>query len=126
MKYTAYLLALAICFMALQPAVSKVYALVSNHSSSCEMACCKNKASVAKEVKSCCKGKHEKKTSTDSCCDKGLCNPFGLCSCCFMYSSERNAHQFFPQGIISKLNRSFTGKAVSDYLADCFHPPEIV
>jgi hypothetical protein len=114
MKFTALLLAVYISFLMSQPS------LVTINTSS----------SLAKKTSHrCCapkkEAKQDRKDQSKNKCANGMCNPFGECPCCLGLSSEP-VYQFFSYVSMEELIASPSAHLFSNYLADCFHPPEIV
>ena len=111
MKIIAYILAFAIGFLTLQPAAQHPCMGVTHYAA----------------LPSCCKEKlaHSTKKESGNCCDNGVCNPFGMCNCCSINNPERSL-VFFISATINTFNAYADNKFTSSYLADCFHPPEII
>jgi len=113
MKHLSFILATYICLLTVQPVVTRVYASFNKQTESCGHDCCKHKPIS------------ENKHHSNNCCDDGVCNPFGICNCCFVFNSVQVAVQFNTNSVMHKLVSSEENNLVSSFSSDCFHPPEI-
>ena len=113
MKLTAFILASYILLLTVQPVAVQVYLSVTHHTQTCHMACCKHKQG------------ENTKHDANNCCDKGICNPFGMCNCCFVYNESATTVGYDKLAINNKFIAKDDNNLVSSYLSDCFHPPEI-
>ncbi len=113
MKLTALMLATYISLLTIQPVAEQLYSSLTNHKEVCTMACCKHKQAM------------NNKQFPNNCCNKGICNPFGMCNCCFVYNQKETtiAYNNFIQ--TNKLIAAAENNFVSSFMSDCFHPPEI-
>ena len=113
MKLTAFILATYISLLTVQPVAELIYSSLTNHKETCEMACCKHKQA------------NNTKQDANNCCDKGVCNPFGMCNCCFVYNQTQTTIEYNNFAQTNKLNTTVENNFVSSFMSDCFHPPEI-
>src|SRR5258706_7629525 len=114
MRIAVLILASYISFLTVQPMVSPVYVCelkVENKKDSC----CEK--SLAKEC--------QKQNSEEDPCANGICNPFGQCTCC-LAAPEPSIQQFSKVTQSLDFNVLASVSFFSSYLADCFHPPEVV
>jgi hypothetical protein len=80
-----------------------------------------------KDQHSCCEKKQESKSQKKNSCENqcpGICNPFGQGSCCLYTNATPLSLEVAI--ILSDLNSSTSANLLSNYLADCFHPPEVI
>lgn len=56
----------------------------------------------------------------------GICNPFMLCACCSVITIAPLAVELFPAVLETKQGIPLSTGLVSNFLSDCFHPPEFV
>jgi hypothetical protein len=113
MKVTTFILATYISLLTVQPVEELIYALLTNYMETSNMTCCENKQL------------NNTKQDPNSCCGNGVCNPFGMCSCCFFYKHTQTTIQYYNLTQINKLNTAVEKNLVSSFISDCFHPPEI-
>ena len=113
MKFIAFILATYISLLTVQPVAEQVYASLGNKRQACTMACCKHKE-TKKTKKEC-----------NNCCDKGVCNPFGMYNCCFVYNPTQTMMSYAKFTEKNKFIPATENNFVSSFLSDCFHPPEI-
>jgi hypothetical protein len=113
MRITALILASYISFLTAQPMMSPAYG------------CSTNKVEK-KFSHSCCEKKEAKsetqKTKNNTC--PGVCNPFGQGTCCLGVSSPFS-FRFAALTCTKDFNSLTSVNLLSNYLADCFHPPEV-
>src|SRR5258706_5771271 len=114
MRIAAFTLAFYLSFLTAQPMVSQVYV-------------CSTKVVEKKMTHSCCAKKESKseKQSTKKCPCPGVCNPFGHGTCC-LGSTPTLSYQFNVENSTREFNSLASANLSSNYLADCFHPPEVV
>lgn len=115
MKQTAFILATFILLLTIQPALTGLFSIIDKPTSElCSDNCCKNDLTDNSENK-----------NTENCCSNGICNPFEHCACCVGVTIVQQIPQ--PITIVKReLKRITSDNFFSKYLADCFHPPEIV
>ena len=113
MKIIAFILATYISLLTVQPVAEQIYASFTHKEKVCTMACCKNKHA------------RDNKEDANNCCNKGVCNPFGMCNCCFIYNQPQTTIAFNNVALSNKLVPSTENNFISTFLSDCFHPPEI-
>ncbi len=111
MKSISLILATFICLLTVEPVAIQIYSSVTHKKDTCTMACCKRMM--------------DKKHTKNNCCTNGICNPFGMCNCCFVYSASEMNITFGNTFSNSKIERKEENNVVSSYLSDCFHPPEL-
>jgi hypothetical protein len=120
MKLTAFILATYISFLTVQPLTKVIYsALTQQTEECCGDNCCENEQADNKQ-----------KSDTDNqdpnnCCPNGICNPFEQCACCFSVTVEQPTYHYLATIIINKYILPTAESTTSNYIADCFHPPEI-
>jgi hypothetical protein len=121
MKTTAFILFSLFSLFNLQPMLLHDLCIEQIEASVKETACCSEEGSCNMEAT-----ETTDKTSSDDCSDHGVCNPFMACFCCY----------YLPNGVIgmeppflmdgSVAIRSVNEHILSNYPADCWHPPELV
>lgn len=116
MKFTALLLSAYINFLMVQPASVEVSLTSSSVKKYSKQSCCTLKKETQKQD---CQ-----KPSKDNCA-KGICNPFGECTCCLAISIVPS-YQFSSFVPAKELIETPSADLFSHYLADCFHPPKEV
>lgn len=114
MKHLSFILATYICLLMVQPVAEKVYASFFKQTESCSHDCCKHKPVS------------ENNHPSNNCCDDVVCNPFGMCNCCFVFNSVQVAVQFNTITVSNKLVSSEENNLISSFSSDCFHPPEFL
>ena len=114
MRIISFILVTYISLLTVQPVGAQIYSSLFHKSEKvCTHECCKKKS-----------GSPSKKEK-GNCCDKGVCNPFGMCNCCFVFNSDTSSITFKVPFIKNKISSSSENNPVSSFISDCFHPPEI-
>ncbi len=111
MKISSLLLAIYICLLTVQPVAARVYDSLNQQSET--HACCKHKTSP------------DNKRNMNNCCDNGVCNPFGMCTCCFVFNPVQTILEFKNSVYAKTFTSEPENNLVSFFTSDCFHPPEI-
>src|SRR5258707_2237431 len=114
MRIAVFILASYIAFLTVQPVVSPVYVCALKVENKKDGCCEKG---LAKDC--------QKQNSEDDPCANGICNPFGQCTCC-LAAPEPSIQQSTRDALSIDLNTLASVNFLSSYLADCFHPPEVV
>jgi hypothetical protein len=80
----------------------------------CEIQCC-----MAEENESC-------DMSDMECCPPGMCNPTQCCYCCFICTLDNKKIEI--NIFQTNINTTYSEKqyALSDFVSDCWQPPEMV
>jgi hypothetical protein len=115
MRIAAFILATYIAFLTPQPMMSPADA-------------CSTTKVAKKLAHSCCEKKESKqsqKQNSKECPCSGVCNPFGQGTCCLGFLSPLS-FQFLNLASAKDFNSLTSVNWFSNYLADCFHPPEVV
>lgn len=114
MRITIALMVCYLCFLTIQPMVSPVYA-------------CEKK--VGEKISHRCRDKEQsdgcERQAAGECPASGVCNPFGTCTCCFAAAAP-SFFEFTRSTAVFDFNVFISANLLSNYLADCFHPPEQV
>jgi hypothetical protein len=78
----------------------------------------------------CCKKKDQHK-GTNSCkdasaCNRDFCNPFVPCGISIVHRTQQPDFVNPVLGLSKKKKPTINEPIISDYLADCWHPPELL
>jgi len=106
MKWLSIILVLCLFVLTVQPVVSDVYAMAKHHAC-CDRSCCKDKQGPAK-------------------CMPETCNTCASCTSCLGFFDEQAGFKFTKEKGAKVFTSTDTEKLVSDYIANCFQPPEMV
>jgi hypothetical protein len=112
MKLRAAIFATIIAFLTIQPAFSKNPMGNFDEKKACTDMC---------HMKKKC-SKESSKENKD--CSSNGCNPFMPCAIGNFFLDEKPYHQNEPVLVLSHEIIIKNDKAVSSYIADCWHPPE--
>ena len=114
MRLATFLLASYITFLTVQPMVSPAYA-------------CSTKK-IERKIHTCCEKKESKQSQKENSRENqcpGVCNPFGQGTCCLGAAPSCTYH-FNTEIALSDFDSFTSANFLSNYVADCFHPPEVV
>lgn len=106
MKWIAVLLVSCMFVLTVQPVMSNVYAMTKHHTC-CDHSCCKDKQAPGR-------------------CMPESCNACATCASCLGFFNERQGFKFNTSDGAKVFASTDTEKLVSNYLANCFHPPKMV
>ncbi len=111
MKFVATILFLIITFLTVAPIVSLIPANTE----------CSNNCSSADNNENTC----DEQNGRD-CCPNGICNPFEVCTCCVTLPTENNKIKIavYQTALLNK--QTAENSALTDFTADCWHPPKTV
>gem|GEM_PF-2858067 len=106
MKWIAVLLVSCMFVLTVQPVMSNVYAMTKHHTC-CDHSCCKDKQAPGR-------------------CMPESCNACATCASCLGFFNDRQGFKFNTADVAKVFASTDTEKLVSNYLANCFHPPKMV
>lgn len=119
MRVTAFILASWIFFLMALPALTKFYS--SNKTECyCETQCCNASDECADSPA------QDKEPEPNGCTPNTNCNPVECCTCCETVVLEKPSFNFVMNILPVHFVPMVNSKVISNYSAECFHPPEIV
>lgn len=110
MRVAAFILASWIFFLMALPALTKFYSL-SRTESYCDIQCCNSS---------------DNEPDPNGCTPTANCNPVESCTCCVALVIEKPSFNFVMNILPVHFVPMVNSKVISNYSAECFHPPEIV
>ncbi len=118
MKIFSAVLATLILFLTMQPLLANLNFIAYKEAKAVDN-CCTNKQNT--------RSSKQKQEKDKNCCNNGHCdNPFLACANCYFINRDQSTFPFAQGFMQTKKIRLINDKALSIYIQDFWHPPEIV
>lgn len=120
MKLLYFILATYIFSLTISSSVTDVYNSLTSNTTEvhCGTNCCSNIPAEEKQNPS--------EEDSNGCCPNGFCNPFESCHCCTGVAVYMPSDSYISIDLNNRRSVPVSTGIISEYIDDCFHPPQFV